>query len=349
MGSAWRPVDISRRLTRRDLLITAGLAAVAAGGTTLAVGLGSRPNALAPAPVPSTGGAARGPTGSGDQVGSVGSSSTRISAFGGRLSWSQDGSRLAVDTTTPGGPHVIRVLEVPSFTTLAEISASSPFWNASGDAIVAIGPNRDVDAFVWTSASGQPRQFASGPVDAALWIGNVPAVVRGEQVSDAAGAVRTVCSATCVMRPAPAGDLAAIFLSSDTQSKPTITDLRTGRALRVIDAVDSRLLWSSATPTSVAWRAGRTLHSWRADGREATLETDGTLEPALVSPHGDLVLCAVATTQRWQVWSTVEGKLRAIELPALLSGSNVLTWSPDGRWLAASPTAGSILELFPLA
>ena len=218
-----------------------------------------------------------------------------------------------------------------------------------GDTVAMVGSMRDQDASTWMPTSNRLTRYVTGAVDRALWVGDEPATLIGNQLTLLNGTTWEVCANDCVVLPAPRGDLAVIASSVDASAPLAIVDLSNRKTLRSIAGVRGGLLWGSASPASVVWRSGTTLHRWRIDGSEATLETNGEVETALVSPHGDIVLCVSPSEQSWHMWTTTDGSVRPVTMPALFTRRNMMSWSPDGAWIAATPTADSILELFPVA
>jgi Tol biopolymer transport system component len=283
------------------------------------------------------------------------------------LTWSPDGSQLALVAQDTDGALTVRILTVsgPDTATGAQLSVpvslsglvGAPVWSADSRALAWIASNGDGSASVWALHNGSATQVASQADPRAVqatvatlgWSGRAVtwATTNGGQIT---GVFAATPGATGVTRLTPSGShYTAAALSASGAWLLVGQD-----ALWRISAGASAPTWS-ATLNGLLGQANRII--WAPDSQSALIGSVGDYAPTQFgvwsSRAGLAQVTASITTGVTPVWSDdsqrlvyeasggkltfaslQNGRVTATQTGATVTEQASLTWSADGSSLA---------------
>lgn len=273
-------------------------------------------------------------------------------SLGGPVVWSPDGLRLCVEQTTRAGERTVTIFSTTDWSRICQFNGSRPLWALDGRAVAAVDPfpatvppPANTAVVLIDPDTGAVRSRTAVAATSLGWSSDqLYGIVAG-------GVVKTTDPAREVISCGGACELAywsskgnyvvvathaesPLYELHDLQRTPTFTEaLGQARAIA----------WAAAAP-ALAWISDERIRTWSPERGVQMSDIPRAYRPVVWSPKGDFLIAAHANGD-WQQWRPGDRELSTAAMPIDVDLNSLVSWSPDGRFVAATPATYSTLRV----
>jgi WD40 repeat protein len=273
-------------------------------------------------------------------------------SLGGPVVWSPDGRRLCVEQTTRAGERTVTIFSTTDWSRICQFNGSRPVWAPDGRTIAAVEPfpatvppPANTAVVIIDPDTGVERSRTALPATSLGWSSDqLYGIVAGRVVktTDPVPEVIT-CAGGCELAYwSTKGNYVVVATHSesplyelhDLQRTPTVTEVL-GNARAIV--------WATASP-ALAWISDDRIRTWSPEQGMQVSDIPLAYKPVVWSPKGDLLIAAHANRD-WKQWRPGDHELSKVAMPIDVDLNSLVSWSPDGRFVAATPATYSTLHV----